>query len=329
MLLIHNLRFTFILGVIAAARPCFRTLRPRHAIGERMAENTTSSDGQTWRKLSSAELKKVLENHQRFLAKIPGGRRADLSFHDLTGIDLSGRDLSEADLSGARLKQARLAGTKLTRATLFCADLRMANLERADLTGADMRGACLRGAELSDAVLSNVDLRQASMARYSDSGGPQLMEFEEVPSQLTAIVAHRVDLAHARIANAYLLQADFTDANLSFVDMTGADLRNAVLVGASFEGAQLRNADLSGAALTGADLSEASIQGAKFENADLRGTVLNIDDLDCDEIKSALLPEMTRPTEIDLAMTLAAHNVWLESDGHFVTTVFDMLGRVR
>ena len=80
-----------------------------------MADNTKPNDGQTWRKLSGAEVKEVLEKHRRFLAKMPGGRRADLSFHDLTGIDLSRCDLSEADLSGARLKQARLAGTKPNR----------------------------------------------------------------------------------------------------------------------------------------------------------------------------------------------------------------------
>ena len=176
-----------------------------------MADSGRPDSGQTWHLLSGAEIKDVLEKHQRFLARRQGGRRATLSFHDLTGVDLSGRDLSEADLSGARLKQARLTGVKLTRATLFCADLRMANLERSDLTGADLRGVCLRGSELSDAILAKVDLRQASMARYSGSGEPQLMEFEEVPSQLTAIVAHRVNLAEAKVASCYLLQADLTD----------------------------------------------------------------------------------------------------------------------
>ncbi len=83
-----------------------------------MADSGKPDSGQTWHKLSGAEFKDVLEEHRCFLARLPGGRRATLSFHDLSGVDLSGHDLSEADLSGARLKQVRLTGAKLTGAKL-------------------------------------------------------------------------------------------------------------------------------------------------------------------------------------------------------------------
>src|ERR1700722_10434969 len=107
-----------------------------------MAEQSIS-----WTRLSAAKLEDILRSHEKFAHRVPGGQRAMLAFHDLSGIDLSGRDLSEADMSGARLRQCRMVGAKLRMTNLFGADLRMANLERADLTRADLRGICLRGAE--------------------------------------------------------------------------------------------------------------------------------------------------------------------------------------
>ncbi len=170
-----------------------------------MADSPSSSNGQIWKTLDASQLKDVLDRHERFLAGKAGGRRAALAFHDLCGCDLSGCDLSGADLTGAKLKQARLSGAALKGANLFCADLRMANLERADLSGADLRGICLRGAEMSDAVLVDADFRQASLARYVGDGAPETIDFEEVPSQLTAVVAQRVDLSRAKMANTFLL----------------------------------------------------------------------------------------------------------------------------
>ena len=83
-----------------------------------------------WVKIDPARLKEILALHQRFVANEPGGKRAILSFHDLSGIDLSHKDLSGADLTGAKMNQARLNGTSFCRANLFCADLRMARLQR-------------------------------------------------------------------------------------------------------------------------------------------------------------------------------------------------------
>ncbi|MEE8506307.1 MAG: pentapeptide repeat-containing protein [Kiloniellales bacterium] len=161
-----------------------------------------------WVKIDPARLKEILDLHKRFVAKEPGGKRAILSFHDLSGIDLSHKDLSGADLTGAKMSQARLSGASFCRANLYSADLRMASLQGADFTKADLRGICLRGADLSDAVLAHADIRQASLARYDTKGDPQMMEFEETPAQLTAIVALRANLSGAKVSNSILLQAD-------------------------------------------------------------------------------------------------------------------------
>ena len=118
-----------------------------------MSADKPTNAQRTWVKCSASHLKEVLQGHKRFLEKRPNGKRAALSYHELSDTDLNGRDLSESDLTGVRLRQAQLDGTLFRRANLFCADLSMASLRGADLTCADLRGICLRGAEMSDATL--------------------------------------------------------------------------------------------------------------------------------------------------------------------------------
>ena len=73
--------------------------------------------------MEEKQLKKILELHQKWINKEPGGKEANLRGADLWGADLEGADLREADL--------------------WEADLREANLWEADLRGADLRGASL------------------------------------------------------------------------------------------------------------------------------------------------------------------------------------------
>ena len=71
--------------------------------------------------MNSEEIRKMLENHKKWLFNESEGIRADLR-----GVSLYHADLYEANLRGANLREA---------------DLRGANLYRADLTGADLCGA--------------------------------------------------------------------------------------------------------------------------------------------------------------------------------------------
>ena len=72
--------------------------------------------------MTSAEIKKVLELHKKWLNNEQGGERAELRWADLRGAELSEAELSEANLSGA--------------------DLRWANLIEAELRGANLDFSC-------------------------------------------------------------------------------------------------------------------------------------------------------------------------------------------
>ena len=125
--------------------------------------------------MTSEEIKKVLDLHQKWINGEDGGEMADLSKADLRGANLRranlseaalrGADLSEANLCKADLRGADLSGANLRGANLSGADLRRANLHWADLSGANLRGADLSEADLSEADLRWAELSEADLSR--------------------------------------------------------------------------------------------------------------------------------------------------------------------
>ena len=101
--------------------------------------------------MNSEEIRKMLENHKKWLFNESEGIRANLREADLRGAglcradlceaDLCEADLYHADLGGANLRGANLRGAYLCEVNLRGANLRGANLREADLRGADLRGA--------------------------------------------------------------------------------------------------------------------------------------------------------------------------------------------
>ena len=97
--------------------------------------------------MKNDELKKIIENHEKWLTHQEGGERAHLCGANLLGADLRGADLRGADLLGADLRDANLCSANLCGADLRASDLRASDLHGANLRGADLRGADLRGAK--------------------------------------------------------------------------------------------------------------------------------------------------------------------------------------
>ena len=110
------------------------------------------------KKITEAQLKKILADHAEWRANPNTGSRANLSEADLFRANLSEADLSEANLFGANLRGANLSEADLRGANLSEADLFGANLSEADLSEAN-----LFRANLSEANLSRADLRGANL----------------------------------------------------------------------------------------------------------------------------------------------------------------------
>ena len=105
------------------------------------------------------DLKKILDDHKKWLNGETDGVRANLGYADLHGANLRGANLHGANLGYADLHGANLHGANLRGADLHGADLHEANLGYADLRGANLGYADLRGANLGGANLheANID----------------------------------------------------------------------------------------------------------------------------------------------------------------------------
>ena len=79
--------------------------------------------------MTSEEIKKVLDSHQKWINEEDGGERAALRGAALRGAALRGTDVREANLRKANLRKANLREADLRRADLREANLREANLD--------------------------------------------------------------------------------------------------------------------------------------------------------------------------------------------------------
>jgi uncharacterized protein YjbI with pentapeptide repeats len=199
--------------------------------------------------------------------------------------------LGERDFSEAKIAGANLTSTTLTSSYFRSADLSYTNLSRCNLNLSILDGADLSGSNLDTANLENVSCEgcnfsssflgyvrfkgstlnyanfAASRMTYPDSAWHKL-GFVSRPNQTTTV-----------LADASLIQADFTGADLRDVDFSGSLLSRATFVtanlnGANFQGAFLGAAVFTGANLKGSNLSQTVLASVDFANADLTETTL-------------------------------------------------------
>ena len=127
------------------------------------------------RKITTEELKEILDKHRQWLIDHDDGERANLSNVDLCNVNLYGVNLAYANMQDADLRWVDLQCANLQYANLRNADLHHADLEYANLYCADLRGSDFRDANLQCANLNSSDLRCANL-RYADLRGTDLRD---------------------------------------------------------------------------------------------------------------------------------------------------------
>ena len=159
-------------------------------------------------KLTSNNLKEILDKHKKWMEDEPDGECADL-----TGADLCDVDFHYVDLYRANLRHTHLCGADLSSSTLRYADLTDANLCGANLYNADLHGASLRGANLSGANLCGATLSHASL----------------FGANLFGADLSGADLYCADLYCANLVGINPSGANFSHVDLRGAKIETPLL----------------------------------------------------------------------------------------------------
>lgn len=212
-------------------------------------ENTMENNG----------IRKILENHNKWLQNIQGGEKANLQGADLQGINLEKANLKEANLQGA--------------------DLRYANLKKTNLIGADLSGANLYGACLYNACIHKINLERANLEEVDLSKATlreaNLKEANLQMANLNKIVFQNADMQGADLRGVNIWNGNLAMCNLQGVDLDGADLRDSNLWKSNLCRADLRDADLQGVDLREANLEQADLRGADLRGANLKDTKLS------------------------------------------------------
>lgn len=175
------------------------------------------------RQISREELNEILKEHELWLKGEGEGKRADLSYTNLSGMDLR----------GVNLKRAILTHTDLVYADLKYANLAYADLRYADLRCADAENVDFMSADLKYAKLSDANLKRANF-KYADS---RFADFKYA------------DLRYACAISTGFEGCDFESAILRWANLKHADL----------EGADLKYADISYARLSGALMKDIEV----------------------------------------------------------------------
>lgn len=201
--------------------------------------------------LSPQALEKILIAHTAHVARVRGGKRAELPFADLTRIRLSHRVLAGADLSGAVLNGADLTYADFTGTVLYCADLRRVDGRYCDFSHADMRGAVLVGSDLSRAKLDYADLRPGRLIKHDRSGTDEIIDRSSSAANV-----------------------DFRDCSLCGSSFEGAFLQGANFGGAIIHATRFKNAHLDKANFEGAVLSQIRLEELHLPESVLRTCVI-------------------------------------------------------
>ncbi|AXT20819.1 hypothetical protein D7030_11350 [Flavobacteriaceae bacterium AU392] len=194
-----------------------------------------------YKTITDEELIKVIDDHQLWRERYSnGGKRANLSFHDLSKNNFPKRvKLEKAILVGADFK-----GIDLIKADLSMSKLKGSNFTRANLEGVDFKGADLTNSNLSFSNLTNAIFRDAF-----------------IKSTI---------LKNAVFKNAFLPKLDLEDLDLNGTNLSNANLSKVNLTGANLIGADLTNADIREAYFGGANLRDAKLTGILYLNNELQ-----------------------------------------------------------
>src|SRR5271169_4620861 len=163
-----------------------------------MPSRRTASSAERTSAKTPEEIVQLLDRHERWLRKAPGGIRADLTLQVLSGANLSRIVLRGAKLAGCDLSNARLVSADLSECDLFSANLSNADLTNANLKRADMRGINLRAANLTGARLDRADLRTGTLLGPAQDGAVSFVGSVTGKVDLQASCMKRADLTGAR-----------------------------------------------------------------------------------------------------------------------------------
>ncbi len=142
-----------------------------------------------------------------------------------------------------------------------------------DLHGVDLSNAVLRGINLDRADLTEVNFTGADLSgdygRRLDPLFKEIPGISTYPGKYSSTGLGRASGGYTCIRYAVLKNANFRDADVSYVDFSGGDLSSA-----NFSWANCKQTFFDNSCLFDVDFTNANLLRISFERADVEGTIL-------------------------------------------------------
>lgn len=251
--------------------------------------------------MNSRQFVEALKAHDRYVKRLPGGRRANFTLQTLGGLRLPGVNLQSAILSGTDLSESDLKGADLSLTDLYGSDFSRANLSNANLKRADIRGAIFQGAQMTGADMTGADLRPGA---YMDSA-----------LKLTGPQHSKALQWRARKLRASIGDTSFKEARMDYVTMDDTDMFRCDLSNANMQYAGMSSANIKGARFANTNLAHADFTGSTLENVDFRGALLYGTMFENTKFVDVQMPVAVETLAIDVQDRLAQHQRWLATLG--------------
>jgi len=288
----------------------------------------SGSDG-TLARMDIKQLKEALQKHVRYVKRVRGGDRLNLSHKNVERFRFDGWDLSDAEMVGLQAAGASFAGACLVRANLFGADLTEVDFSGADLSRADLRGARFTRANLEGADLTDSDLREGKIMRQSAEGDVSYLDNGDTATRFDNANMRHSNLEKVRMGRAMGAGTDLFQANLKGARLAGCDFSGSDLSGADLEGADLTDANLARANLRGATLIGVVLDGACLDGVDLTAAHFNKAQLmAAKSMEGAIMPRTAADLGISVDDLMVLHKAWMTSGGaEGEQAIFKEIGR--
>jgi len=260
-----------------------------------------------WKRLTQSELNVIIDKHHAYLIGKTGGRRACLSFCDVSGLDFHESDLTNCDISLIMAKSAKMNKCKFISANLMAGDFSNSSMKSCDFTNADMRGVCLSNTNMMYCNFSHTDLRDASVV-LQDKNYDLAPIF--VNSKLSNTNLQGSTISKTKMSSAFAIQANMTNCNITDSIFSHANLTMCDFSGSTIKGTIFLNSIADQTNFNSSILDKCDFNGTNMNTSSLAGVLINETRF---EDPSIILK--THINDITLIDMISTHEKWIKSGG--------------
>jgi uncharacterized protein YjbI with pentapeptide repeats len=252
--------------------------------------------------MNQQELDDILNKHELFLNRKPGGARAIIRDREMGQLNFSKRNISQADFAGCIMRHGNFSFCNFESATIFSCDLSESKMVSVKFIRADLRGSAFENCDLQNSDFSQADLREGAVIKRKKSKKPN--DTFNKATKAGTVIFRGSNLTNCNFSQAVAINADFTDALMTNCNLQKANFKTSVFDFCDLTGSSFNFADLRDVSFKGAHMINTQMQSVEKQGADFTLTLMN-------EVKGQEFDEV----EMSLDELVLRHTHWLATGG--------------